>query len=355
MLNTYLLKPIETKGKIEKAFSITKQLQFKNFTIIKSSRRNFSTSSILSLSLPLTSHEYTQKYPYPHTLPTTVVKQYFDSATAKNNIVNDFNNKSVIYMWFNKVKNEVYIGSAFNAKQRLIRYYYKSHLVNQKNSRICRSILKYGHNNYSLFILQVYGEKGNISSKFLLEKEKFYLDWALKTYGLGVLNLRPVRGSKQNFRLSRETILKLIGKKHSNETRLIMSLAKMKENNPNYGKSNVVSTCVNVEVKDKETNTIIIYTSFSRAAKELKTTIKTLKSYIGGSTLFRDKFEIKSSKPQSIALSVKVTNLETNQINIYDSIRKAAVSLTTSPSVIYRHIKNNNIKPLKGKYKIELL
>ena len=70
--------------------------------------------------------------------------------------------------------------------------------------------------------------------------------WALKTYGLGVLNLRPVRGSKQNFRLSRETILKLIGKKHSNETRLLMSFAKIKENNPNYSKSNVVSTHVNV-------------------------------------------------------------------------------------------------------------
>lgn len=29
-----------------------------------------------------------------------------------------------------------------------------------------------------------------------------------------------------------------------------MSLAKIKENKPNYGKSNVVSTRVNVEVKD---------------------------------------------------------------------------------------------------------
>lgn len=37
-------------------------------------------------------------------------------------------------MWFNKVKNEVYIGSAVNAKQRLIRYYYKSDLINPKNS-----------------------------------------------------------------------------------------------------------------------------------------------------------------------------------------------------------------------------
>lgn len=35
-------------------------------------------------------------------------------------------------MWFNKIKNEVYIGSAVDAKQRWIKYYYKSHLINAK-------------------------------------------------------------------------------------------------------------------------------------------------------------------------------------------------------------------------------
>lgn len=64
---------------------------------------------------------------------------------------------------------------------------------------------------------------------------------------------------------------------------------------------------------------------------------------------------IKAGKPQSTAFNVQVTNLETEKINIYDSVRKAAVALFTSPSVIHRYITNNNIKPLKGKYKIRLL
>lgn len=35
-------------------------------------------------------------------------------------------------MWFNKVKNEVSIGSVVKAKQRLTGYYYKSDLINKK-------------------------------------------------------------------------------------------------------------------------------------------------------------------------------------------------------------------------------
>lgn len=61
-----------------------------------------------------------------------------------------------------------------------------------------------------------------------------------------------------------------------------------------------------------------MYTCLSKTAKQLKTTIKTIKSYIKDSTLFRRKFEIKAVKYKSIALGVQVSNLETNQISRYD-------------------------------------
>ncbi len=106
---------------------------------------------------------------------------------------------------------------------------------------------------------------------------------------LGVLNLRPVRGSGQgqgqNFRLSNETVLKLIGKKQKDDTRLILRLAKQKENNPNYGKLNVVSTHITLKIRHKETNRITVSSSLSKAVKELNTTSKTLKSYIKDPTL----------------------------------------------------------------------
>jgi len=109
---------------------------------------------------------------------------------------------------------------------------------------------------------------------------------------LGVLNLRPVRGSGQgqNFRLSNETVLKLIGKKQKDDTRLILRLAKQKENNPNYGKLNVVSTHITLKIRHKETNRITVSSSLSKAVKELNTTSKTLKSYIKDPTLLRCAF-----------------------------------------------------------------
>ncbi len=64
----------------------------------------------ISQSAPIVNNEYIQIYPYPSSLPDiSVVKQYSDSALDKKNIVNNFSYKSVIYMWFNFVKNEVYI------------------------------------------------------------------------------------------------------------------------------------------------------------------------------------------------------------------------------------------------------
>ena len=201
------------------------------------------------------------------------------------------------------------------------------------------------------------GERGIVPSQIILQREKFYLDWALKTYHLDVLNIRPVRGSGQNFRFSNETSIHkwMDGKKHKDDTRLLLRLAKLKENNFNFNKINVVSTRINIEVIHKETNIITMYSSLSKAAKDLKTTSKTLKSYIKDKTLFRGEYEIKAGNPKSIALRVEVTNLETNTIDVYDSIRKAAIGLNTSVSVINRSLSNGTLKPLKGKYKIELL
>lgn len=65
-----------------------------NKSIIYSSLYN---TCKLSGSAPLINYEYTQKYAYPDSFPA-VVKQYFYSAIQKKNIINEFNNKSVIYI-----------------------------------------------------------------------------------------------------------------------------------------------------------------------------------------------------------------------------------------------------------------
>jgi hypothetical protein len=61
--------------------------------------------------------------------------------------------------------------------------------VLKSNSRIYKNILKYGHDSFSVIVLEVVGASDSVSKDHYLAREQFYLDWALKTYGLSVLNL----------------------------------------------------------------------------------------------------------------------------------------------------------------------
>lgn len=118
--------------------------------------------------------------------PHIPVKVYIDAKVSKSDITKDFKNVSIIYMWFNKITGRVYVGSAVNGSELLATYYQPS--IQKNNSLIYQSILKYGHASFSVVILENCGNTYTVSKSYILEREKFYLDWALKTYGLAVLN-----------------------------------------------------------------------------------------------------------------------------------------------------------------------
>lgn len=129
-------------------------------------------------------------------LPHTPVKVYIDANASKSDIIKDFKNVAIIYMWFNKITGRVYVGSAVNGSKWLATYYEPS--IKQNKSLIYQSILKYGHASFSVIILDNCGNTSTVSKSYLLEREKFYLDWALKAYGLAVLNTLNIPGSSFN-------------------------------------------------------------------------------------------------------------------------------------------------------------
>lgn len=155
---------------------------------------------------------------YPH----KPVKVYQDASVSKPEINKDFKDVSIIYMWFNKITGRVYIGSALKGSRRLGTYFQPSIL--RKNSLIYQSILKYGHANFSVAVLEICGGSSTTSKDHILEREKFYLDWALKTYGLAILNMLNTPGSSMGY-------------KHTEESLLKMSQLKKGENNPMHSKS----------------------------------------------------------------------------------------------------------------------
>lgn len=163
--------------------------------------------------------ETTDKRPI---LPSSYVKLYDNAKEFKSNIIKDFKEKTIIYMWFNKITGKVYIGSAVDGAKRLSTYFQFSIL--KKNSLIYNNILKYGHTNFSVIILEVLGETHTITKHFYLEREQFYIDWALKTYGLNVLNILRIAGSSLEYKHTKEDLLK-------------MSINKLGDKNPMFGKT----------------------------------------------------------------------------------------------------------------------
>lgn len=80
-----------------------------------------------------------------------------------------------IYYWYNNINGKAYVGSVDNLWRRLSEYYYLSRLLNL-NNLINRAILKYGHYNISLVILETLGPSKKVSNEILLLREQYYID-----------------------------------------------------------------------------------------------------------------------------------------------------------------------------------
>lgn len=145
--------------------------------------------------------------------PHTPVKHYENAKASKLELLRFIKDKTIIYMWYNKVTGSVYIGSAVEGRQRITCYYHNS--VLKKRSKIYSSILKYGHENFSFSVLEVCGLSRMVEKNVFLKREQFYLDWALKTYGLNVLNLVPLAsgGPTLGYRHTTLDLLKMSGLK----------------------------------------------------------------------------------------------------------------------------------------------
>jgi hypothetical protein len=123
-----------------------------------------------------------------------------------------------------------------------------NYALTQSNSYIYSALLKHGHSNFSLTILE-YCDKEKC-----LEREDFFLSSFPHEY-----NILEKAGSP-------------LGRKHSDETPKIMSENKKGENNPMYNKpraDGAGNPSQRIEVTDIKNNTTTSYNSMSEAARAL--------------------------------------------------------------------------------------
>lgn len=174
------------------------------------------------------------------------VKVYENALDMRKDILKENKNKSGIYMWTNKLTNDIYIGQSINISNRFKNYFNFSYLKSKDSLIIVRALTKYGYANFSVTIL----EYCDISD--LLTREQYYFDKLNPKY-----NILKIAGSSLNHKLSEETKAKiskslkgiyvkeksaLFGRTATEETKKLMSLKKTKENNPLFGKTHNKST-----------------------------------------------------------------------------------------------------------------
>jgi len=229
--------------------------------------------------------------------------------------------KSGIYGFLSKTTGNLYIGSSINLFDRFSDHIYGT----QSNIKLQNAINKY---NLYDFIFLVFEYR---DPKDLIALEQYYLD-SLKPE----FNILKTTGSSLGFQ-------------HSEESKVLMSLAKSGENNPMFGKTFMHSI---------ETKALM-----SSAQSKLDRTgennpmfgkIGELNPMFGKVGELNPMFGKTHSKETKLKMSethgskIKVINKETNETIIYFSNYKAAEALGCSEATIRNYIKNNKL--YKGKY-----
>lgn len=125
------------------------------------------------------------------------IKIYVNADTDKLRIMTDNKGKAGVYRWTNLKNGKTYIGSGINLYKRIGEYYSQRNLERQiirYKSKISRSILKHGHSNFSLEILEY------CTPLEPIEREQYYLDLFKPEY-----NILRTAGNSLGFKHSDET------------------------------------------------------------------------------------------------------------------------------------------------------
>nr|AKM22576.1 hypothetical protein [Cordyceps militaris]AKM22587.1 hypothetical protein [Cordyceps militaris]AKM22598.1 hypothetical protein [Cordyceps militaris]AKM22609.1 GIY-YIG endonuclease [Cordyceps militaris]WLN31622.1 hypothetical protein [Cordyceps militaris] len=181
------------------------------------------------------------------------IKIYNNAFINKNKIFLDNKNQSGIYKWINNINGNTYVGSGLNLTKRVGDYFKESEL--KRNLRpIHAALLKYGHDNFTLEILEY------CKPDELIKKEQYYLDLIKPEY-----NILKNAYSLLGFKHSDETIARLKLKSISEEHKKILSSAhlgkevsqevrdKLSLAMTNYKKNNPLSTEALANIKAKTT------------------------------------------------------------------------------------------------------
>ena len=153
------------------------------------------------------------------------VVYYTNAEKYKNTILFENKNKSGIYRWNNLITDKSYVGSSISLGTRFSIYYSLGSLkrnILRSKSTIYNALLKYGYSKFSLEILEY------CKPNLLIKREQYYLDKLKPEY-----NILKIAGSK-------------LGSKHSEATKVQMSINNSGKNHPFFGKNHSLESRIKI-------------------------------------------------------------------------------------------------------------
>ena len=270
----------------------------------------------------------------------SVEKIYCDPVNQRKLLRLDLAGKSGIYIWVNKLSNNMYVGSGNNLYKRLSNYYQPWYFKVRMEMLIHKALVKYGMVNFILVIVE-FSDKDN-----LLKCEQKWMDELKPKY-----NINPLAGNSRGYKHSDRTkkILRAMGLNRvvSEETRKKMSEVHIGQE---------PTTGIKVEVTDIKTNITTIYESIVKAAKGLGVNVKTLWDYeqklkqmeLEPKNLYKNKWLINFLREDSNLSSrgkgvvVEVTDITSNVTTVFTSIKQAANGIGVNEKTIANFEKKLN-------------
>lgn len=248
-------------------------------------------------------HNFTNSSDKLHNNTNIPIKSYIDAEKFRKEIMADNTNKSGIYRWVNNITKNTYVGSGIDLSNRLNRYYHKSELTKKNNRPINQALVKYGHNNFTLEILEY------CPKTVLLIRENYYFDLLKPEY-----NILKYAYSMLGFKHSEYTISKLKLKKLTFQQKQLLSLA---------NKNKIVS---------EETR------------KKLSAAIADFRKNNPLSAKNLDNLRYLAIKREGVAVSV--LNSQTNEVKEFSNQKEAGAFIGVTRQSIYNAIVRK--KPIRG-------
>nr|YP_009072328.1 GIY-YIG endonuclease [Sclerotinia borealis]AHX82992.1 GIY-YIG endonuclease [Sclerotinia borealis] len=260
----------------------------------------------------------------------------YSSELDRNLAIKENKGKSGVYRWVNILTGQCYVGSSVNLSKRFHIYFNAKsidEILQRSKSHILSAILKYGYSNFSLEILEY------CDSSKTIQREQYYLELLYPEYNilhtasssLGRLTSEEtkqkisesLKGRSLSVEIKEKMSASQKGKIFSEETRRKLSELRLGKDSPFLGKQHSEETKLkmSVAIGDKikvfntESQETIIYNSNFKAAEALNCSDWTIRYYVKNQMLYKGKYLLQKDL-------VKSENETESVQEIRDKLRK---------------------------------